>query len=34
MAIMPLYHKTDKSIAPVIYTASKNTDNKTKDFVK
>lgn len=34
MAIMVLYHKTDKSIVPMIYTASKNTNNKTKGFCK
>lgn len=34
MAIIVLDHKIDKSIVPVIYTASKNTNNKTKDFCK
>lgn len=34
MGIMLLYHKIDKSIGPMIYTASKNTNNKPKDFGK
>lgn len=33
MAIMVLYHKIDKSIVPMIYTASENNNNKTKDFM-
>lgn len=33
-AIMALYHKIDKSIVRMIYTASQTINNKTKDFEK